>query len=224
MWESAQKAANTRKNRLKRGQIQQSCLSSATMIAACLTMIVCSVPHIGAGHQHQLPQIRSQRPIAVIHRRLPVPPILPQSRSYTMRHLWRTSTGHLNNIMVRGAVSTYGPPVGEIGPTAYSGNDAQAGIAVNPGAQRGSWDGPLARSLAHRWFLVRIGHHQAFLRVIDKGPSALATSGPDRGQLRALDITGAGLARLGYHNQAQFPTDTIGSAREWSGSRPPATH
>ena len=103
---------------------------------------------------------------------------------------------------VRGRVSTFGPPLEQAGLTAYGLSSSAAGIAVNPGMGRTTWDNAEARSYARKAMLVTVRGRSAVLPVIDKGPSIPG---------RAIDITGAGVRRLGF-SPASFPTDAVGTA------------
>lgn len=107
--------------------------------------------------------------------------------------------------IVRGPVSTFGPPGEAAGGTAYGSSSSQPGIAVNPHGGA-NWNDALARSFANMVARVTVAGHSANLKVIDKGPSAVGSHGP-----RVIDITGAGVAAMGL-KQASFPTDAIGEA------------
>lgn len=108
-------------------------------------------------------------------------------------------------LVVKGPVSTFGPPGEPAGGTAYGSSSSQPGIAVNPHGG-GAWNDALARSLAGHIAKVIIAGHQANLKVIDKGPSASGAHGA-----RVIDVTGAGAAAMGLP-QANFPTDAVGEA------------
>lgn len=107
--------------------------------------------------------------------------------------------------VVRGPVSTFGPPGEPAGGTAYGSSSSAPGIAVNPDGG-GNWNDALARSLAGKIAKVLIAGHSANLKVIDKGPSAVGSHGP-----RLIDVTGAGARAMGI-NPGAFPTDSIGEA------------
>jgi hypothetical protein len=108
--------------------------------------------------------------------------------------------------IVKGRVSTFGPPGEGAGKTASGVSSSTPGIALNlkPGTDAG-WD----NATTNRWvrdrqaFTVSIGGHRGVLPVIDKGPAGRTG--------RAIDVTGAGARRLGL-DPARFPTDSIGTA------------
>lgn len=110
-------------------------------------------------------------------------------------------------VVVKGKVSTFGPPGEGAGQTAFGGSSSEAGIALNlkPGTDSSGWDNAQTQKWgeAKQVFAVKIGSHSANLPVVDKGPNE--STG------RAIDVTGAGAAKLGIP-QASFPTDSIGTA------------
>lgn len=81
------------------------------------------------------------------------------------------------------------------------------GLALNiaPGTDAG-WNNATTDAWvrAQQMFAVRIGGHKANLPVIDKGPAG--STG------RAIDVTEAGVHRMGWRNANEFPTDSIGTA------------
>lgn len=95
-------------------------------------------------------------------------------------------------LVVKGRVSTFGPPTEGWMPTASGISVRKPGIALYRSGTMG------------RFFCVRIGRHQAILRQTDFGPA------PWTG--RKIDVTGAGSRRLGI-NPHRFPTDRWGRAR-----------
>lgn len=101
--------------------------------------------------------------------------------------------------IVRGKVSTFGPPLERAGTTASGASSSEAGVAVRPGATFESG----RATLGQRW-LVSIRGHEAVLKQIDLGPHEHTG--------RRIDVTGAGARRLGFA-PASFPTDAIGTAR-----------
>lgn len=116
-------------------------------------------------------------------------------------------------VIVKGKVSTFGPPGEPAGQTAFGGSSSEAGIALNlkPGTDNSGWD----NAQTQKWgsdkqvFLVQIAGHSANLPVVDKGPNQ--STG------RAIDVTGAGAEKLGIA-QSAFPTDSIGTATLGSGT------
>lgn len=114
--------------------------------------------------------------------------------------------------VVRGRVSVFGPPLEPAGTTASGLSSSAAGLAlnINPGTDSG-WN----NATTDKWvrdrqlFAVSIGGHSAVLPVIDKGPAGFTG--------RAIDVTGAGSRALDL-NPSNFPTDSIGTAQELSGS------
>jgi phage-related protein len=149
-------------------------------------------------------------PPSVLLARSPWLAKVPRFQKY-MKQFKRFATGGI----FRGAVSTFGPPGEAAGTTAYGGTDDAPGIAINPGPGTGDWNSALAISLAKKWFDVSIGSHKARLQVIDKGPSAVAQSGPYAGHVRTIDVTGRGAQAMGYSVGAGgigFPTDSPGVA------------
>lgn len=116
-------------------------------------------------------------------------------------------------VIVKGKVSTFGPPMEGAGTTAFGGSSSEAGIALNlrPGTDRSGWDNAQTQKWGEnkQLFAVEVAGHKANLPVVDKGPSE--TTG------RAIDVTGAGAAKLGI-TQSAFPTDAIGTATLGAGT------
>lgn len=106
--------------------------------------------------------------------------------------------------VLKGKVSWFNGP----SPSTASGRPVtDPGLALNiaPGTDAG-WDNPTTRAWvnASQMFRVRIGGHSADLPVTDLGPSGFTG--------RAIDVTEAGVHKLGWKNAATFPTDAIGTA------------
>jgi hypothetical protein len=99
-----------------------------------------------------------------------------------------------------GPCSTFGPPGERAESTAYGLSSADAGIAINPDGNS-HWNDRLPRSFAMKTARVTIGKHMAYLKVIDKGPSAWGIHG-----WRICDITGHGAQVMGI-DPNNFPTD-----------------
>lgn len=104
--------------------------------------------------------------------------------------------------VVRGKVSTFGPPLEAAGRTATGSSSRFAGVAVRPGATFES-----GRQYLNGFWQVQIAGRTAVLKQIDLGPHERTG--------RRIDVTGAG-ARALHLNPARFPTDEIGTAR-WLG-------
>lgn len=108
--------------------------------------------------------------------------------------------------VVTGPVSTFGPPGEAAGTTAFGRSSADPGLSLRIGAT--AFDDPRNRALMGHWFDVQIAGHRATLEDIDLGPN------PSTG--RNIDVTGAGVARLGIPYNT-FPTGAHGVATEVSG-------
>lgn len=105
--------------------------------------------------------------------------------------------------VVRGRVSTFGPPGEAAGSTALAGHSSsEPGLSLHiPGTH---FSDPSNRALMGHMFRVTINGHSANLPDIDLGPADYVN--------RAIDVTGAGAKVLGFG--ANFPTDAIGTAVE----------
>lgn len=100
--------------------------------------------------------------------------------------------------VVRGRVSTFGPPSEAPGPTASGVSSSSRGVAIRPGA---TWQSGKA-TLGQYWS-IQIGSHTGTLKQIDLGPNQ--STG------RRIDVTGAGAKYLGI-DPKNFPTDSTGTA------------
>jgi D-alanyl-D-alanine carboxypeptidase len=100
--------------------------------------------------------------------------------------------------VVRGKVSTFGPPGEAAGSTASGASSSQAGVAIRPGETWQSGKPTLGRT-----WLIQIGGHTGPLQQIDLGPNQ--STG------RRIDVTGKGAKTLGI-DPLNFPTDSEGTA------------
>jgi hypothetical protein len=101
-------------------------------------------------------------------------------------------------LVVRGKVSTFGPPNEPAAQTATGVSDSLPGVAIRPGATYGS-----GQPYKGKMWRISIGGHTGTLKQIDIGPNE--STG------RRIDVTGAGSAQLGI-DPRKFPTDSIGTA------------
>lgn len=114
-------------------------------------------------------------------------------------------------VVVRGRVSTFGPPLEAAGSTAHGASSASAGISLRiPGT--GALDSR-NRALMGKMFNVSIAGHSAVLEDIDLGPASWTG--------RVIDVTGAGARKMGINPYA-FPTDATGIASSIGGGGTPA--
>jgi hypothetical protein len=107
-------------------------------------------------------------------------------------------------LVVKGRVSTFGPPNEAAAQTATGVSDSEPGVAIRPGATYQSGE-----PYKGRLWQISIKGHVGNLKQIDIGPNQ--STG------RRIDVTGAGAAQLGI-DPRQFPTDAIGTATLLSGS------
>lgn len=100
--------------------------------------------------------------------------------------------------VVRGRVSTFGPPGEKAGTTASGVSSSLAGVAIRPGA---TWQ--TGKTTLGKFWQITIGGHTAILKQTDLGPNQ--STG------RRIDVTGAGARKLGL-DPRRFPTDSTGTA------------
>lgn len=109
--------------------------------------------------------------------------------------------------ILRGKVSTFGPPLEPAGSTSLAGHtSAEPGLSLHvPGTH---FSDPINLALRGSRFMTKIAGHMAELMDIDVGPADYLN--------RVIDVTGAGAYKMGIdpHN---FPTDTYGEAK-WVGA------
>lgn len=111
--------------------------------------------------------------------------------------------------VVRGRVSTFGPPNEGAAKTASGVSDSTAGVAIRPGATYQSGEATLGRI-----WNISIGGHSASLKQIDVGPNQ--STG------RRIDVTGAGARALKIDPRG-FPTDSTGTATLLGSGAKPGT-
>ena len=100
--------------------------------------------------------------------------------------------------IVRGKVSTFGPPTEPRGKTASGATSGARGVAIRPGATYQS-----GRSTLGQYWRITIAGHSGALKQTDLGPNE--STG------RRIDVTGAGAKFLGI-DPRHFPTDSTGTA------------